>query len=102
MNIASSLFGPKDNSKAEATRRIKQWVASLQVLPEDGIVHVAELQCHEPDCPDFETVITLMTSDPKRDRTVKVLKPVKEVTHDDVVSALLAKDLDANSTPCAH
>jgi hypothetical protein len=67
------------SGKAEATRRIKQWVETFGVLGDDGIVHAAELQCHEPGCPDFETVITLMYSTPSQDRTVKIFKPLDEV-----------------------
>ena len=80
---------PPDGAKAAATRRIKQWVQLLNVLGDDGIVHVAELQCHEPGCPDFETVITLMYSRPEQDRTVKIFKPVAEVSQDEVLTAIL-------------
>jgi hypothetical protein len=75
-------------SKAEATRRIKQWVEDLQVLQTDDIVHVAELQCHEPDCPDYETVITLMYSHPAQDRTIKIIAPLAQVTQEEVVQAV--------------
>jgi hypothetical protein len=71
-------------AKPEATRRIKQWVEALGLLGRDGVVHVAELRCHEPGCPDFETVITLMFSAPGDDRTIKILKPLLEVTQEDV------------------
>ena len=85
---------PGDSGKAEATRRLKQWVEPLGVLGDDGIVHVAELQCHEPGCPDYETVITLMYSRPAQDRTVKIFKPLREVTQDDLVSAVLQSFAD--------
>ena len=78
-----------DGGRAEATRRIKQWVQPLNVLGEDGMVHVAELQCHEPGCPDCETVITLMFSTPGKDRTVKILKPLAEVTEGEVINFIL-------------
>jgi hypothetical protein len=80
---------PKDSGKAEATRRIKQWVELLSVPGEDGIVHVAELQCHEAGCPDFETVITLMSGRPQEDRTMKIPKPLAEVTQEEVTAAVL-------------
>ncbi len=81
-------------AKGEATRRIKQWVEPLGLLGDDGIVHVAELQCHEPGCPDFETVITLMFSRPAQDRTVKIFKLLAEVTQDEVVHAILKSFAD--------
>lgn len=89
----SKPAGP-DPSKAEATRRIKQWVAGLQVLGADGVVHVAEMQCHEPGCPDFETVITLMYSRPSEDRSVKILKPLADVTQDEVIQSMLKSFAD--------
>ena len=88
-----ALTGP---SKAEVTRRIKQWVAGMQVLGADGVVHLAELQCHEPGCPDFETVITLMGPKHSQDRTVKVFKPLAEVKHDEVIHAVLKSFADGS------
>ena len=85
---------PPGPSKADASRRIKQWVEALQVLGSDGVVHAVELQCHEPGCPDFETVITLMSSRPSQDRTVKIFKPLVDVTHEEVIHAVLKSFAD--------
>ena len=43
---------------AEAVRRVKALVAAHLGLPETITVTVAELRCHEPNCPPIETVIT--------------------------------------------
>lgn len=35
-----NLFGPKDTTRADATRRIKQWVEELIALTDDKVIHV--------------------------------------------------------------
>lgn len=92
---------PAGSSKAEVTRRIKQWVEELRVLGDEGVVHVAELQCHEPGCPDFETVITLMYAKPGMDRTVKVFKSLTEVTEEEVRDAILKSFADGSPAVAA-
>jgi len=87
MNLFSMDDAGKRDSPTETTRRIKAWVHQSLDLPADVVVHVAELKCHEPDCPDFETVITLMSPDASPNRTVKLSKPLTEVTESDIAHA---------------
>jgi len=82
-------------TRADLSRRIKEWVGNVQVMKGDeNVIHVAELQCHEPDCPDFETAITLMYSNPSLDRTIKIYKRLADVTENDVVGAILKSFAD--------
>jgi hypothetical protein len=97
MNLFSADNNAERQRRTEATRRIKAWVERLISLETDAVVHVAELRCHEPDCPDFETVITLMSSDSRRDRSVKLPKPLVDVTETDISSASFT-----STPPCQH
>ena len=77
-----NIFSVNDG-KAQATRAVKRWAAECR--PElDAIVHVAELRCHEEGCPDFETVVTWMSSPPF---VVKIFKPINQITRVDVDTA---------------
>ena len=87
MNLLSTSNDGERERRSEATRRIKAWVERAFELPTDVVVHVAELKCHEPNCPDFETVITLMSTDSQPNRTVKLPKPLTEVTETDIATA---------------
>jgi hypothetical protein len=65
--------------------RIKGWARELFRLPDDVTVMVSELRCREEGCPEVETVIVVL-GEPGKTRQHKLLKPMAEVTRDDVVS----------------
>ena len=44
-------------------RKLKIQISEKYQLPESTIISVAELACHEPDCPPIETVITARAED---------------------------------------
>ncbi|MYA89900.1 MAG: hypothetical protein F4X97_15855 [Boseongicola sp. SB0662_bin_57] len=56
------LFDP-NHPDPKAVRRIKALMAERFGLPESTTLAVAELRCHEPDCPPVETVITAREAD---------------------------------------
>ncbi len=68
-----------------AVGRVKAWAADLFGLPDTATLIVTELRCAEAGCPDVETVIAVL-GEPGRARRHKLLKPVAEVTRDDVRS----------------
>lgn len=77
-----NIFSVNDG-KAQATRAVKRWAAECR--PDDeAVLHVAELRCHEEGCPDFETVVTWMSSPPL---VVKIFKPIAKITREDVQAA---------------
>jgi hypothetical protein len=80
-----NLFGQQPKPNLEVATRIKGWARELFGLPEDTTVMVSELRCQEEDCPDVETVIAVL-GEPGQARKHKVLKPMAEVTRDDVLS----------------
>jgi len=79
-----NLFAPKP-PQTEAIGRIKEWVYELFELPEENTITVMELRCQEDDCPDVETVIGVF-GEPGKALKHKVMKPLSEVTREDVVA----------------
>ena len=77
-----SLFKPKVDP--EKARQLKDVVREAWALPEEVIISVMEVECVEPNCPDLETNIILM-SDGCEARLFKVYKPLAEVTSNDLV-----------------
>jgi len=79
------LFAPKSATNAEAAARVKGWVRDVMGFPEDTTITVIELRCREDDCPDVETVIAVL-GEPGKARKHKVVKPLADVTFDDILS----------------
>ncbi|MCY3997164.1 MAG: hypothetical protein OXF07_13590 [Rhodobacter sp.] len=72
-----------------AVRRVKAMVAERFGLPETTTLAVAELRCHEPDCPPVETVITAREADGSM-RDWRVAKPLGDIGRADI--EMLATD----------
>jgi len=72
---------------AAAIRRVKACITEVLDLPGTTTLTVAELACHEPDCPPIETVVTLHDADGQR-RTWRLHTPVAEITVADVAGAM--------------
>ena len=53
----------KKKPNVELIRKLKIQISKKYQLPESTIISVAELACHEPDCPPIETVITARAED---------------------------------------
>jgi len=67
----------------EAVRRIKALVIERFGLPDTTTLTVAELRCHEPDCPPVETVITSRAADGVI-KDWRIVKPLSEVESADI------------------
>lgn len=81
-----NLFGQKPRYDAVVVDRLKGWARELLGLGDDVTVTVMELTCAEDDCPDVETVVGVLEQG--NQRKFKVLKPLAEVTRDDLAAAL--------------
>ena len=66
---------------------VKAWVSEHLNLEETDLLTVAELACHEPDCPPVETVVTLHRSSGSR-KTWRVPKSLAEIDEDDIATTL--------------
>ena len=60
------LFSRRPRPDAEAVARLKAWIADLMSLGDKDHIAIAELACHEPGCPDLETVVTVTLADRRR------------------------------------
>lgn len=81
-----NMFAPRERSSGRAAE-IKVWVSKQLDLGENDFVSVAELTCHEPDCPPVETVVTVHHDDGARG-SWKIHKPKSEVSKLDINDAL--------------
>lgn len=66
---------------------VKAWVSEHLNLEENDLLTVAELTCHEPDCPPVETLVTLHKSSGSR-KTWRVHKSLTEIGKEDIAAAL--------------
>ena len=69
-----SLFDRSKPSR-ESIKRVKEAVSDCFRIPETTTLAVAELNCHEPDCPPVETVIT----GHKEDGTIETWRIAKRI-----------------------
>ena len=76
------MFQKKKSNKS-ATQNLKNLIIEKFRLNEDTTVSIAELSCHEPNCPPKETVITIhrakgITSN------LRIHKPLNQIKREDV------------------
>ena len=83
------MFNRKTQN-VEKIRNLKELISKKYKLPENTIISIAELSCHEPDCPPTETVITSRSIDGTT-KNWKIHKPIEEISEKDV------KDLENNN-----
>ena len=79
------LFKRKPPADPVVTDRLKAWVAALMDLSDKDTIMLAELACHDPGCPDLETVITVIRTDRRR-FVLRFPGPIAGVTEADVES----------------
>ena len=89
------LFKRKPPTDPVVTERLKAWVSALMNLSDKDTIMLSELACHDPDCPDLETVITVVRTDRRR-FVLRFPEPLAGVTEGDVNS--LSKDLQLTQT----
>ena len=71
------MFNRKTQN-VEKIRNLKQLISKKYKLPENTIISIAELSCHEPDCPPIETVITARNDDGTMNNW-RVAKSIEEI-----------------------
>jgi hypothetical protein len=76
---------PDEPARADASRRVAALVRAALTLDEDDAVTVSEIACGDPTCGGAETVVLLMRVG-RRTEAVKLLKPMAEVTAEDVAA----------------
>ena len=79
------ILGLSTRPKNDDTKRIKKLVRDAWTVPEEVVIMVSELRCHDEDCPDVETVIALMAG-PGEPVKVKIGKPMGELNFEMIAS----------------
>ena len=80
----------KKKPNLESIQNLKNYFIKKYGISDSTILSVAELNCHEPDCPPTETVITARSIDGTT-KNWKIHKPIEEIIEKDV------KDLENNN-----
>ena len=78
MNLFTKSTPQLDKSKL---KQIKDWVYQKLDLETEITISLNQLQCSEPGCPPFETVILVMTTPPQQ---YKIHKPAFQITEQDI------------------
>tara|TARA_Y100000816_G_scaffold145813_1_gene103474 strand:+ start:176 stop:430 length:255 start_codon:yes stop_codon:yes gene_type:complete len=73
----------KKKSNTNATQNLKSLLADKFRLDDETIISIAELSCHEPDCPPIETVVTFRQVDGKT-KSFKIHKPIDKIQLEDL------------------
>ena len=75
----------KKKPNPEIIRNLKKIFSKKNQIPDTSILSIAELTCHEPNCPPIETIITERAMDGKV-RNWRIAKPINEVLESDIVN----------------
>ena len=83
--MRNDILGLSTKPTGGHTKRVKDMVREAWSIPENVIIMVSELRCHEEGCPDLETVIALM-HDGAEPEKVKIYKPMAELNLKEIKS----------------
>ena len=75
----------KKKPNVEKIRNLKKIFLKEKDIPETSILSIAELSCHEPNCPPIETTITERAMDGKV-RNWRIGKPINDILDSDVIN----------------
>ena len=78
----SGMF-QKKKSNTFITQNLKKWIANKFKFDDETIISIAELSCHEPNCPPIETVITIRQVGGNT-KNLKIHKPIDEIQLEDL------------------
>ena len=74
----------RSKPSGDALKRLKEAISDCFKIPETTTLAVAELNCHEPDCPPVETVITAHKKDGTLE-TWRIGKRIDEIEAQDIL-----------------
>ena len=73
----------KKKPNVENIRNLKIIISEKYNIPENSILSIAELACHEPNCPPIETIITERNENGKV-RNWRIAKPINDIQETDI------------------
>ena len=74
----------KKKPNPEIIRNLKKIFSNKNQIPDTSILSIAELSCHEANCPPIETIITERKIDGKI-RNWRIGKPINDILEIDIV-----------------
>ena len=74
----------RSKPSGDAPKRLKEVISDCFKIPETTTLAVAELHCHEPDCPPVETVITARKEDGTLE-TWRIGKRIDDIEAQDIL-----------------
>ena len=75
----------KKKPNVENIRNLKIIISEKYNIPENSTLSIAELACHEPNCPPIETIITERNENGKV-RNWRIAKPINDIQETDINS----------------
>ena len=82
----------RKNTSPEIVRNLKNKITDKLKLPESTMLSIAELNCHEPNCPPKETVITTRAMNGSVE-SWRIAKSITDINLDDLEILDESKDL---------
>ena len=82
----------RKNTNPEIVRNLKNKITDKLKLPESTMLSIAELNCHEPNCPPKETVITTRAINGSLE-SWRIAKSITDINLDDLEILDESKDL---------
>ena len=82
----------RKNTNPEIVRNLKNKITDKLKLPESTMLSIAELNCHEPNCPPKETVITTRAMNESVE-SWRIAKSITDINLDDLEILDESKDL---------
>ena len=82
----------RKNTNPEIVRNLKNKITDKLKLPESTMLSIAELNCHEPNCPPKETVITTRAMNGSVE-SWRIAKSMTDINLDDLEILDESKDL---------
>ena len=75
----------KKKPNVEMIRSFKKIFSEKKQIPDTSLLSIAELSCHEPNCPPIETIITERTIDGKLNNW-RIGKPINDILESDIIN----------------
>ena len=73
----------KKKPNVENIRNLKIIISEKYNIPENSTLSIAELACHETNCPPIETIITERNENGKV-RNWRIAKPINDIQETDI------------------
>ena len=82
-DVKEKIYVQSKKKNPEITRKIKMLIQEQFNLTDDTLISLSELNCHEPNCPPTETVITTRALNGES-CIWKIAKPISEIKIEDI------------------